>query len=214
MNSRERLAIDEFHKIYYDGLSGQNAIFANTYWMGIPCLKCPLDLWIYQEILSKVQPDLVIETGTYLGGSALFIAHLMDILGRGQVVTIDNEVRAGRPSHHRIQYVTGSSTDETLIRPILDDLVGETCVVILDADHSKKHVLQELRLLSPYVSLGSYLIVEDTNINGHPAFPSFGEGPLEAVQEFLKTDTRFIVDESCEKFLMTFNPQGYLKRVA
>ncbi len=214
MNDRERMAVDVFHTIYYDGLPGQGAIFANTYWMGVPCLKCPLDMWIYQEILSKVKPDLVIETGTYLGGSALFIAHLMDILGKGQIVTIDNEVRSGRPSHDRIRYITGSSTDEALIKSIFDDCPMEQCLVILDSDHSKKHVLEELRLLAPYVSLGSYLIVEDTNINGHPAYSNFGEGPFEAVRAFLKTDSRFTVDESCEKFLMTFNPQGYLKRVA
>lgn len=138
----------------------------------------------------------------------------MDILGKGQIVTIDNEVRSGRPSHDRIQgNITGSSTDEALIKSIFDDCPMEQCLVILDSDHSKKHVLEELRLLAPYVSLGSYLIVEDTNINGHPAYSNFGEGPFEAVRAFLKTDSRFD-DESCEKFLMTFNPQGYLKRVA
>jgi len=84
---------------------------------------------------------------------------------------------------------------------------------VLDSDHSKSHVLNELNLLAPYVSLGSYIIVEDTNINGHPSYPSFGEGPYEAVEEFLESTRNFTVDYSKEKFLMTFNPNGYLKRI-
>jgi cephalosporin hydroxylase len=83
---------------------------------------------------------------------------------------------------------------------------------VLDSEHSKNHVLAELNLLAPYVSLGSYIIVEDTNINGHPTLPTFGEGPYEAVEEFLKINSNFIMDESREKFLMTFNPRGFLKR--
>jgi len=69
-------------------------------------------------------------------------------------------------------------------------------------------------LFAPYVGLGSYMIVEDTNINGHPAYASFGEGPFEAVEEFLRKNQNFAVDQSREKFLMTFNPRGYLKRIA
>jgi cephalosporin hydroxylase len=85
--------------------------------------------------------------------------------------------------------------------------------VILDSDHSKDHVKREMDLLSDYVSVGSYLIVEDTNINGHPAYRKFGPGPYEAVVEFLSKNDDFVMDRSREKFLMTFNPKGYLKRV-
>lgn len=214
MNEQERKIIEQFHDIYYNGLAGERPIYENTFWMGVQCLKCPLDLWIYQEIISQIKPTLVIETGTYQGGSALFIAHLLDILDKGQIVTIDTELYTDRPQHPRIQYLTGSSTDEELVRKILESYDLKQCLVILDSDHSKQHVLKELELLAPYVSLDSYLIVEDTNVNGHPTFPTFGAGPFEAVQEFLKTDHRFIVDSSREKFLMTFNPKGYLKRIA
>jgi cephalosporin hydroxylase len=86
-------------------------------------------------------------------------------------------------------------------------------MVILDSDHSQSHVEKELKLFAPLVTLNSYLIVEDTNINGHPAYPSFGPGPYEAVETFLRTNDNFEVDSSREKFLMTFNPKGYLKRV-
>ena len=86
--------------------------------------------------------------------------------------------------------------------------------MILDSDHSQDHVSKELSLLAPHVNVGSYIIVEDTNVNGHPTFREHGKGPYEAVQEFLKSNREFVVDESREKFLMTFNPMGFLKRIA
>ena len=120
---------------------------------------------------------------------------------------------AVRPVHPRIRYVAGSSSDEALLTSVLRDRPGEVCMVILDSDHSKSHVTRELELLSPHVTVGSYLIVEDTNINGHPTYPAFGPGPFEAVEEFLGSTTDFVVDPLREKFLMTFNPNGFLKRV-
>jgi len=214
MTSSEQTIIDEFHNLYYNGPQGEGHIHMRTYWMKVPCLKCPLDLWIYQEIIAEAQPDLIIETGTYMGGSALFMAHMLDIIGKGEVVTIDVSDDLPMPTHPRIEYVKGSSTDVNLINSMLAGRPDETRLVVLDSDHSKNHVLEELKLLAPYVSLGSYIIVEDTNINGHPTYPTFGEGPYEAVEEFLKINSNFIVDESREKFLMTFNPRGFLKRTS
>jgi len=214
MNNQEKMIIDKFHDLYYNGPEAQGPTYEQTFWFGIPCLKCPLDLWIYQEIISETQPDLVIETGTHLGGTALFIAHILDILNRGEVISIDIQENVSRPIHSRIRYVNGSSVDSTLVSSILDFRPEETRLVILDSDHTKHHVLKELELFAQYVSVGSYIIVEDTNINGHPTYPSFGEGPFEAVEEFLSHNKNFIVDQSREKFLMTFNPRGYLKRIA
>ena len=128
------------------------------------------------------------------------------------MITIDVQVAAG-PYHPRIAYITGSSGDGRLIESVLGSRPTETRLVILDSDHATHHVLQELRLLAPYVSVGSYLIVEDTNVNGHPAWPEFGSGPYEAVEEFLQANSNFAVDSSREKFLMTFNPRGFLKRL-
>jgi cephalosporin hydroxylase len=214
MNVDERLITDRFHNLYYDGPMGVGPIFNHTSWMGVPCQKCPLDLWIYQEIIFELQPDLIIETGTCYGGSALFMAHILDIIGKGKIITIDIDNTITRPSHPRIVYVHGSSSDAGLVESILTNRPDEVRLVILDSDHSKAHVLQELHLFAPYVNVGSYLIVEDTNINGHPAYPSFGEGPYEAVQEFLAIQNGFTIDLIREKFLMTFNPAGFLKRIA
>ena len=214
MNEREQKTTDDFHNLYYNGLGGESEIYLRTNWMNVPCQKCPLDLWIYQEIFAELKPDLIIETGTYYGGSALYMAHVLDALGMGEIITIDVLDRAPRPVHPRITYITGSSADADLIQGLLGKRPDEVRLVILDSDHSKNHVLEELRIFSPYVSVGSYLIVEDTNINGHPTYPGFGAGPHEAVDDFLQANPNFVVDSCREKFLMTFNPGGFLKRIS
>ena len=212
MDTKDRLTIDAFHNLYYNGLPGEGYIFQRTFWLGVECQKCPLDLWVYQEILHEIRPALVIETGTHMGGSALFMAHMMDIIGKGEVVTIDINHRP-RPAHPRIRYVHGSSVDPLLLEGVLRDRADEVRMVVLDSDHSEAHVTRELELLSPHVTAGSYLIVEDTNINGHPTYPNFGPGPFEAVEKFLARHPEFEVDASREKFLMTFNPRGFLRRI-
>jgi cephalosporin hydroxylase len=203
-----RILVNGFHRLYYGSL-----VWDGTYWLGIKCEKCPLDLWIYQEVISDVQPDIIIETGASMGGSALFLASICDLVNRGRVVTIDIEKREV-PKHERIEYVIGSSVAEEIVNDIRS-LVNATqkVMVILDSDHSMEHVLKELRIYSQLVSVGSYLIVEDTNIDGHPVLPDFGPEPMEAVKEFLRQNDNFVVDESKQKFFLTFNPRGYFLRV-
>lgn len=204
------VAADEFHRLYYDaGLAG--GTWMNTRWLGVSTQKCPLDLWIYQEILHEVGPDWIIESGTADGGSALFLASICDLLDHGRIITIDTEDRA-RPSHPRIDYFTGSLTDPALVARTRER-VGGVVMVILDSDHSLRHVRAELKALAPLVTPGSYLIVEDTNLNGNPVFEDFGPGPMEAVTEFVGEHPEFVADRSREKFLLTFNPRGYLRRV-
>jgi cephalosporin hydroxylase len=210
----EKAAIEAFHRLYFDGPAGEGRVHHRTRWLGVETLKCPLDLWVYQEVLFEVRPDLVIETGTHKGGSALFLAAMLDLLGRGEVATIDLRSDPARPAHPRIRYVPGSSADPQVVTSVFSGRrPGETCLVILDSDHSKAHVSRELALFAPRVSVGSYLIVEDTNVNGHPVLPDFGPGPYEAVDEFLASHSEFEADASREKFLMTFNPNGFLKRL-
>jgi len=214
MTEDERRIVDAFHHLYYNGPQGGGGYtHLNTYWMGVLCQKCPLDLWIYQEILFEQRPQLIIETGTFNGGSALYLAHICDLLGQGHVITIDIAERL-RPPHERITYVQGSSSDSEVIKTALAGHGDkENILVILDSDHSEQHVLRELELLSPLVRVGGYLIVEDSNINGHPTYPEFGPGPYEAVGKFLQQNNGFEIDLSREKFMMTFNPRGYLKRM-
>jgi cephalosporin hydroxylase len=205
--------ITQFHKLYYDSHTFGKT-WHNTYWMGHKLMKCPLDLWLYQEMIHTLRPDLIIETGTYQGGSAFYLATLCDLVGNGRVITIDTEQHTGRPAHQRITYLAGSSTDANIVDQVRG--VARTAAVvliILDADHSKQHVLTELRLYGPLVTKGSYLIVEDTNLNGHPVWPEHGPGPMEAVMEFMEGNRDFRIDVEKEKFLLTFNPKGYLQRV-
>jgi cephalosporin hydroxylase len=209
--SANREAIRSFHEVYYE--SGAQAW---TSWLGIRTLKCPLDLWVYQEILFRNRPDVIVETGTAHGGSAFFLARICDMLDHGHVVTIDWRDRGG-PEHPRIEYLHGSSTEPEMVATVKGRVqAGESMMVILDSGHSRDHVLDELHAYAPLVTAGHYLIVEDTNINGHPVRADYGPGPMEAVEQFLLEDAgrRFVVDRECEKFLLTFNPGGYLLREA
>lgn len=181
--------------------------------MGIPVLKCPLDLWIYQEIIFRVKPDLIIETGTYKGGTAHFFASMCELIGTGEVVTVDIEAYPNRPIHPRITYLHGSSTDPKIIQQVKQKAASVPSVlVVLDSDHSMAHVRKEMELYAPMVSKGSYLIVEDTNINGNPVLPESGPGPNEAIADYLRSHPEFTIDRSMEKLLMTFNPGGYLRK--
>jgi cephalosporin hydroxylase len=191
-----------------------SGVWMFTNWLGTQVIKCPLDLWIYQEILSETRPDVIVETGTWTGGSALYLASICDLLGHGRVITIDIQDRPERPSHSRITYVTGNSVDPEVIDGVREEIgADQTTMVILDSDHSTQHVLAELRAYAPLVSAGGYLIAEDTVATMMiPPVPD--SGPLEAVQRFLAENPEFSVDEGCEKFLMSWHSGGFLRRVA
>ena len=205
--------INQFHRLYYES-EAFGETWNNTTFLGVRITKCPLDMWIYQEIIFELRPDLVIETGTCYGGSALYIASLVDLVNHGKIVTIDIEEKESRPEHERITYITGSSTADGTLQKLNQELNGcSSIMVILDSDHKKDHVLKELAIYSKLVTVGNYLIVEDTNVNGHPVLPDHGPGPMEAVDEFLETNKRFKADTAKEKLLMTYNPKGYLRRV-
>jgi cephalosporin hydroxylase len=207
--------VDEFHRLFYEtAYAGHNG-WSHPRWMGVEALKCPFDLWIYQEILHELRPDVIVETGTARGGSALFLASVLDLLKSGQILSIDIVRRPEWPTHPRVTYLTGSSTSSAIVDDVRRRVAGAARVmVILDSDHKKDHVLEELRLYSPFVTKDSYLIVEDTNVNGRPVFPGFGPGPGEAVDDFLRTHPSFVRDASRERFFLTFNPGGYLKKIA
>lgn len=199
--------IKRFHQLYYYSASHT---WQNTYWLGTPVEKCPLDIWIYQEIIYETKPEIIIETGTAGGGSALFFACICDLMGKGRVVTID--IAQPSLSHPRITKIVGNSVSDEVVSEVREIVGKQTAMVSLDSNHSKSHVLREMELYSQFVSLGKYLVVEDTNINGHPVLHTYGDGPFEAVEEFLRTRKDFEVDRTREKFLLTFSPAGFLKR--
>ena len=136
-----KFTLKNFHRIYYDS---RQQTWQNTQWLGTKVLKCPLDLWIYQEIIQETRPDIIVETGTCEGGSAHYLATMCDLVGNGQVISVDIERKSTFPTHKRINYLTGSSTSEEITRQVRE-LVGDKkrVLVILDSDHSKAHVLRE-----------------------------------------------------------------------
>lgn len=203
--------VDQFHRLFYHS---KQQTWDGTRFLGAKIWKNPLDLWLYQEMFHDLRPDVVIEAGTMWGGSAFYMASLFDLMGCGRVITIDTVVQKGRPEHARVTYLKGSSADPAIAAQV-DALVepGEKVMVILDSDHSRDHVAAELELWSSRVPVGSYLIVEDSNINGHPVAVGAGPGPMEALNAFVKRHPEFVVDESKHKFFVTFNPRGFLSRI-
>ena len=183
-------------------------------WLGTQALKNPLDLWVYQEIVFETRPELIVETGTYCGGSALYLASLCDLVGGGDVVSIDIEpIRDDYPEHPRITYLGGrSSTDLAVVDEVRERAAGRPILVILDSDHSQAHVEAELAVYAPLVPVGCYVIVEDSNIG--QIRKDLMPGPLEAIETFLASTSAFEIDREREKFLITFNPSGYLRRIA
>lgn len=211
LQSQHRDTIDAFHKVWY------NAYFTHgmTYFEKVPLLKNPLDLWVYQEIIFDLRPSLIIETGTAYGGSALFFARQLEKLGQGSVVTIDVAPHHELPRHPRITYLPGSSVDERIVALVTARArAHERVMVVLDSDHSAAHVTAELQAYAPLVTLGQYLVVEDTNINGHPVDLHWkgGPGPRAAVDAFLPQYPEFERDVLPERYLLTMHPGGWLRR--
>jgi cephalosporin hydroxylase len=171
-------------------------------------------MWMYQELLYTLKPDFILETGTRHGGSALFYCQMMDLIGVPcEVVTVDIEKLTNPPQHPRLTYLTGSSTAPEMVAEVKRRAAGKKQVfVVLDSDHSCDHVLAEMRAYHDIVTPGSYMIVEDTNVNGHPVYPAHGPGPMEALQQFLPENGNFEIMKQCEKFLFTMHPNGWLRK--
>jgi len=205
--------VDAFHRMFYDEALHRGGTWHQLSWRGARVWKLPADLWQYQELISSLRPDVVVECGTAFGGSALFMADVCEAVGHGRVVTVDIQAQPDLPHHDRIRYISGSSIDPDVVRQVRDECAGaETVLVILDSDHSSDHVLAECRTYADIVSDGSYLLVEDSNVNGHPVLPDHGPGPMEAILAFTAEDPRFVHDTSRDKMLFSFNPEGWLRK--
>jgi cephalosporin hydroxylase len=210
-----RSAGTRYHLWYY-----ANHVWDTTTWVGVKTLKSPSDMWNYQEILFSLKPSLVIEFGTRFGGSALFFASVMRQLGsRFRVISVDIDaetISAPTRSDPDVELITSSSVDPKVAQRIvcLRREYPEAAFAILDSDHSKAHVLAEMELLRPLLVSGDYLVVEDSNVNGHPVYASHGPGPFEAMQEYFREHPDdYRRDELREaKFGFTFATKGFLIR--
>jgi cephalosporin hydroxylase len=200
----------------------------NFLWLGRPVIQFPQDLMAMQEIIWAIKPDLIIETGIAHGGMLIFYASMLEIIGKGEALGIDIEIRPHNREtiekhsmFRRITLIEGSSTSQEVIERVQKSAKGRSSVLVcLDSNHTHEHVLNELRLYSFLVTKGSYLVVFDTVIDDMPEnfFTDrpwgVGNNPKTAVREFLETSDRFVVDKEIEgKLLITVAPGGYLKCV-
>ena len=222
-----------FHlkKMAIDFLS-ETSQYKYTYhfsWLGRPIIQLPQDILAMQEIIWQVRPDLIIETGIAQGGSLVFYASMLELIGGdGHVLGIDIDIREHNRNEikkysmsKRISMIQGSSTNETTVKKVYETAKAKKRVLVaLDSNHNHAHVLKELELFSPLVTKGSYLVVFDTAIEDMPGdlFSDRpwgkGDNPKTAVWEFLKSNRRFVVDKNIEnKLLITVSPDGYLKCV-
>lgn len=200
----------------------------NFKYLGVPIIQYPQDIIALQEIIWNIKPDLIIETGIAYGGSLIFYASMLELLGKGKVLGIDIEIREhnrkaieNHSLFKRIEMIENSSIDKETIKKITEFSQGfNKIMVVLDANHTYSFVLKELELYSKLVSVGSYLVVLDTIIEDLPedffTERPFGKdnNPKKAVKEFLIKNKNFKIDKDIEnKVLITVAPDGYLKRI-
>jgi cephalosporin hydroxylase len=214
--SDRRQLIDRFLQLWTSPL--EKTVFKNR-WLGVETLQNPNDMWITQEILFEVKPDFLVETGTYHGGSAALWAMILEQINPdARVITIDiedqvTEARKLDIFRRKVDFLIGGSTNPEIVAEVKRRTKGKKVVVLLDSAHDKDHVLNELNAYSPLVGVGSYVIVQDTVVNGHPIWPQHGPGPYEAVEEFLATNDQFKTDRARERMLVTLCRKGYLRRI-
>lgn len=196
-------------------------------WMGRPFIQYPQDMIAMQEILWQVRPDLVIETGIAHGGSLVYYASILELLGHGEVLGIDIDIRPhnrqaieAHPMFRRIRLIEGSSIADPVVQQVKDAAAGKRVLVVLDSNHTHEHVLAELTHYAPLVAVGSYCAVLDTVVEDLPAgaFPDRpwgrGNNPKTAVKTYLQSHPEFAIDERIEhKLLITAAPDGYLRRL-
>jgi cephalosporin hydroxylase len=215
--------IDTFHCIYY-GNENNHSGPAQMY-NGVPIHKNPMDMFNYQQILFEQRPDYIIECGAFQGGSTLYFADILTLIGKGKIISVDICERSQNwypqvRQHEKTICLEGSSVDHSIIEEVRK-IVGDSksVFIILDSLHTKDHVLLEMENYGPLCSSGNYMIVEDSNLNGHPLPPKWHTGtmeeggPFEAVQAYMQKYNDFLIDSDLEnRFLFSYAPSGYLRK--
>lgn len=184
-----------------------------TTFAGVQMIKNPLDAWVLQELIFEIRPKTVIEVGCFRGGTLLYLATLLDVIGAGRVVGVDKRPQLvdGRVLEHpRVDLVGGRATE--VVDEVATRVAGDGPVMVIeDSNHIESHTLEVCRAYGELVTVGSYLVVEDTGLAAGPGSEVDG-GPAAAVSTFLAEDGRFVADRSCESFGVTLHPGGWLRR--
>jgi cephalosporin hydroxylase len=182
-------------------------------WLGHPVCRYPTDLHSYQELVSLVRPDavVIVADDAGLGGRALFAASLLDQLGRGRVLAVGRPPDGFRPVHPRILHVDAPGASPDAAAAVVEE-VGEGAALVLLGLGATDRVIAAFEAYSPLVPVGGYVVVENTVLNGRPAASSFGPGPHEAVNALLQAHRDFVPDVAFERYTVTFNKNGYLRR--
>lgn len=205
----------------------ENKLSYELDWLGVPIIQTPEDIVLLQEVIFNVQPDVIVESGIAHGGGMIFEASLLELLGNGKVIGIDIEIRnhnrqaiENHPLAKRIEMIEGSSVDPNVVNEVKKRIPkGAKVLVCLDSDHTKSHVLKELELYHSFVPVGSYIVVFDTISSdlakrGAAKEIYIDNGPGEAVSEFLKNNSNFVIDKGFNKLYSPHAQNGYLKRVS
>lgn len=200
----------------------------NFRWMGRPIIQYPQDIVIMQELIWEIQPDLIIETGIAHGGSLIFYASMLELIGKGEILGIDIDIREhnkkeiiAHPMAKRIKMIQGSAIDPAVVSQVKEHAKGKkTVMVLLDSNHTHDHVAEELKAYADLTTVGSYCVVFDTVVEDLPKGLyndrpwDVGSNPKTAVFDFLKTNSDFVIDKAIDdKILISVAPDGYLKRI-
>ena len=207
-------------------VSAENRLSYEIDWLGVPIIQTPEDMVLMQELIFKIQPDVIIETGVAHGGSLIYYASLLELLGKGKVIGIDIEIREHNrrviekhPMFKRIELIEGSSISEETIEKIRKMVPKNSKVIVcLDSNHTRNHVLKELHLYHRFVNLGGYIVIFDTITSKMARLGAceknyINNGPKEAVEDFLKVNDNFKIDKYYNKLYISYSSDGYLKRI-
>jgi cephalosporin hydroxylase len=232
---RQSAALGQDGEVFRQSLDLLTSLDAYDYsylwsWMGVPIIQMPADVMATQEVIWDTKPDVIIETGVARGGSVLFMASLLEMIGKGKVIGVDIDIRAHNresiethPMSKRVVLIEGGSVNEdTLMRVKAEIPAGAKVMVVLDSDHSRSHVLAECRAYGPLVTPGCYMVVADT-IVGHMSEETApkkrsklwfqGNEPLSAIQDYMAETDGFEVDEVLNgKLVLSSSPGGYVRR--
>jgi cephalosporin hydroxylase len=200
------MSLREWIEYYQD-----NVVTKQVHYRGVPTWKNVFDLWVIQEIIHETRPEIVVEIGSKFGGTTLWLSDAMKTAASGSVISVDLK-RPQIDFPENVRFIEGDSIAPATVAQVQGLCGRRRTMLLADGNHAADHVFQELVLYGPMVAPGCYFVVED-GIVDLMDWPQYQPGPLVAVQRFLAENSSFVADERREKFILTYAPGGFLKRM-